>query len=224
MPTEPADTPILRVPLDAIDVAEEIVAEGGTLSAGWLLAGYRSGIFPMPHVDDEGETRLFWYWPLERGQLPLNGFVASRSLRSAMRRHTIRVDTEFEQVLVACARADDPEHLWLSAAFADTYRELHALGWAHSVEAWTLNGQLAGGVLGVEIGGLFSGDTMVSFLTNGSKVALAGAIELLNSDPRDRIFDTQWLTPHLASLGGVEVSRAEYARQLERALRRDPLL
>lgn len=223
-PVEPPDVPELRVPQEAMEAEEEILAAGGRLTAGWLLGGYRGGVFPMPHREDDGSETLYWYSPHPRGIFPLDGFTVSRSLRSAMRRHSVRLDTAFEEILVACARNDDPDHQWLTPEFADAYRELHRLGWAHSVEAWTLEGELAGGVLGVEVGGLFAGDTMVSFRTNGSKIALAGLVELLSADPVDRLFDTQWLTEHLATLGGVEVERREYHRLLAAALQRPAIL
>jgi leucyl/phenylalanyl-tRNA--protein transferase len=207
-----------------MDADGEILASGGELSAAWLLAGYRAGVFPMPHWEDDGTEELYWYSPYRRGVFPLDSFKISRSLRSAIAKHEIRIDAAFEDVLMACARPHDEEHRWLTAEFADAYRELHRLGWSHSIESWTSDGELVGGVLCVEVGGLLAGDTMVSFRTNGSKIALAGAIELLNRDPMDRVFDTQWVTPHLESLGAVEISRRRYHDVLVRALARPGLL
>src|ERR1700712_5199344 len=103
MPIEPPDTPLLRVPSEAMDVEGEILLDGGSLSPGWVLAGYRAGIFPMPHTcppDEGGCSHLFWYSPVQRGLIPLDGFRMSRSLRAAVGRHSVRVDTAFEDVLV----------------------------------------------------------------------------------------------------------------------------
>lgn len=230
MAVEPPDTPVLRVPPEALaadwPLDSEILLDGGELSAGWVLAGYRAGIFPMPHTCPPGEggcSHLYWYSPTRRGVMPLTGMVISRSLRAARARHEICIDTAFEQILIGCARNDEPDHQWLTPEFADVYRVLHELGWAHSIESWTADGELAGGVLGVEVGGLFAGDSMVSFRRDGSKVALAGLVELLAAAGGPRIFDTQWLTPHLASLGGIEIPRAEYHHRLSRALTLPPL-
>lgn len=220
MPVEPVGAPRLRLPAEAMDLEGEVVLDGGELEAGWVLAGYRAGIFPMPQTcpEPDGCSHLYWYSPVERAVFPLRGWRASRSLAKARRRCEIRIDAAFEEVLVGCARFDQPEGKWLTPEFADVYRELHRLGWAHSVEAWTADGDLAGGVLGVEVGGLFAGDTMVSFRRDGSKVAIAGLIELLSGAGGDRVFDAQWLTPHLASLGAVQITRREYHSRLSVAL------
>ena len=226
MPIEPEGVPGMRLPFEAMDLEGEVVFDGGDLTASWLLAGYRAGIFPMPQTcpPPKGCSHLYWYSPTERGLIPIEGWRPSRSLAKRMRRWETRIDTAFEEVLVGCARFDQEDGKWLTPQFADAYRELHRLGWAHSIEAWTSDGELAGGVLGVEVGGLFAGDTMVTFQRDGSKAALAGLIGLLADGGPGRILDTQWLTPHLASLGGIEVARREYHRLLTPALTLPPLL
>jgi leucyl/phenylalanyl-tRNA--protein transferase len=133
----------------------------------------------------------------------------------------VRVDTAFDAVVAGCA---DPGRTgrWITPEVAAAYGSLHRLGWAHSVETW-VDGELVGGLYGVAVGGLFAGESMFSRATDASKVALVALVELLRADgdPR-RLLDVQWRTDHLASLGVVEVPRAEYLRRLERALDAPP--
>ena len=107
---------------------------------------------------------------------------------------------------------------WIDETIASAYTELHRLGWAHSVEAWR-DGVLVGGLYGVAIGGLFAGESMFSRARDASKVALMGLVDLLTDEhAEDRLLDTQWQTPHLATLGVVEIPREEYLARLDRAL------
>jgi leucyl/phenylalanyl-tRNA--protein transferase len=141
----------------------------------------------------------------------------SRSLRASTRRFEVRVDTAFVQVVLGCA---DPrrDSRWIDDAVIHAYGRLHELGWAHSVETWR-DGELVGGLYGVAIGGLFAGESMFSNETDASKVALVHLLDLLRDEYADRrLLDTQWQTPHLATLGVVEVPRREYLRRLEVAL------
>jgi leucyl/phenylalanyl-tRNA--protein transferase len=141
----------------------------------------------------------------------------SRSLRRARERFEVTVDTSFEAVLAGCA---DPRRdgRWITPAVAEAYAGLCRLGWAHSVEVWR-DGELVGGLYGVAIGGLFAGESMFHRATDASKVALLGLRELLIADGEGRrLLDVQWLTPHLASLGAVEVPRTAYLRLLSAAL------
>jgi leucyl/phenylalanyl-tRNA--protein transferase len=179
---------------------------------------YRNGIFPMPL---QREEVIAWWSPDPRGVIPLDGLRVSRSTRRSSRRFEIRVDTAFAAVIDACADRSRPGR-WISAAVRDAYVRLHELGWAHSVEAWSIeDGTLAGGLYGVAIGGLFAGESMFHRATDASKVALLGLIDLLRDDGSSgagRLLDVQWVTPHLESLGAVEVRRTQYLRLLERAL------
>jgi leucyl/phenylalanyl-tRNA--protein transferase len=191
---------------------DDLIAVGAELHLGTVLAAYRQGLFPM-----EVEDQLGWWSPLERGVLPLAGLRVSRSLRRSFGRFEIRVDTAFEDVIDGCA---DPrrEHGWITPAFRSAYVELHRLGWAHSVEAW-YDGRLAGGLYGVAIGGLFAGESMFHRETDASKVALVALVRLLSDEYAEaRLLDVQWSTPHLASLGVVEVGRSEYLARLRDAL------
>jgi leucyl/phenylalanyl-tRNA--protein transferase len=198
------------------DGDDGIVGVGADLEPGTILAAYRNGIFPMP-----AGRKMAWWSPDPRGILPTAGLRISRSLRKATAHFEVRVDTAFDEVIGACA---DPrrEGAWIDKSILTAYRELHRLGWVHSVEAWSREtGKLAGGLYGVAIGGLFAGESMFHHETDASKVALMGLVDLLGPDPR-RLLDVQWLTPHLSSLGAVEIPRRDYLGRLADALTLDP--
>ena len=215
MPVEPPPSPWeFPDPRDA-EPGADLVGIGADLAPGTLLAAYRRGIFPMP---DEGvRPPIHWFCPEDRGVVPIGGLHVSRSLRAAVGQYEVRVDTTFERVLAACA---DPgrEHGWITGDIAAAYTELHRLGWAHSVETWA-DGELVGGLYGVAIGGLFAGESMFHLARDASKVALVALVDLLDDEHADRrLLDVQWVTPHLATLGAVEVPRADYLRRLSAAL------
>jgi leucyl/phenylalanyl-tRNA---protein transferase len=195
------------------DYPDDLWAMGADLEPGTLLAAYRIGLFPMPLG-----ARLGWFSPPRRGIVPLEPFQRSRSLTRAARGFEIRVDSAFGAVVAGCARPGDPAS-WIDAAVTTAYAHLHELGWAHSVEAWDDDG-LAGGVYGVAVGGLFAAESMFYARPGASKAAFLGLVDLLRAagDPESRVLDVQWLTPHLASLGAVDVTRAEYRRLLAVAL------
>ena len=197
------------------DEDEDLVGIGADLLPGTLLAAYRRGIFPMP--DGGVRPPMCWFSPVHRGVVPLDGLVVSRSLRRAVRASEIRVDTSFEAVVRACADPRRPQG-WITRDIEEAYVELHRLGWAHSVEVWR-HDVLVGGLYGVAIGGLFAGESMFARARDASKTALIGLVDLLHDEYADRrLLDTQWQTEHLATLGVVEVPRAEYLARLERAL------
>ncbi len=189
-----------------------MVAAGADLEPGTVLAAYRQGLFPMP--DGAG---LLWWSPARRGVFEVAGFRPSRSLRRARAAYEIRVNTAFDQVIAGCA---DPSRTggWITPEVIAAYTRLHQLGWVHSVEAWDDQG-LAGGLYGVAIGGLFAGESMFHRRTDASKAAVLGMIELMSDEyVADRVFDVQWQTPHLASLGAVELLRETYLRRVRAAL------
>jgi leucyl/phenylalanyl-tRNA--protein transferase len=196
------------------------VAIGADLEPGTILAAYRRGLFPMA-VDAPAAYRsseMAWWSPEQRGVLPLAGLRVSRSMRQSARHFEIRVDTAFAEVLAGCA---DPNRSggWIDESIMSSYSELHRLGWAHSVEAWH-DDELAGGLYGVAIGGLFAGESMFTRARDASKVALMGLVDLLSDEYADqRLLDTQWQTRHLATLGVQEMPRQQYLQRLERALR-----
>jgi leucyl/phenylalanyl-tRNA---protein transferase len=190
--------------------ADDVIAVGGDLEPGTVLDAYRRGLFPM-----RADGLLAWWSPDPRGIIPLDGFHASRTLRAAIPGFEIRVDTEFEAVMRACGDPSRP-HGWIDESFVVAYTRLFELGWAHSVETWR-EGELVGGLYGLRIGGLFAGESMFHRVTDASKVACWATVELLGLD-RAQLFDVQWTTPHLLTLGAVDVSRAEYRARLARAL------
>jgi leucyl/phenylalanyl-tRNA--protein transferase len=214
VPIEPPPTSWLLPPADRADETE-IVGVGADLAPGTLLAAYRGGLFPM-RLGRGGP--LAWWSPDPRGILLLDGFHESRSLRRARRKFAISIDAAFEEVMRACAEPHRP-HGWIDDDFIDAYGTLHQLGWAHSVEAWTADGALAGGVYGVAIGGLFAAESMFHRVTDAGKVALAALVDLLRAGG-STLLDVQWTTPHLESLGAVDVPRAKYLELLAEALAR----
>ncbi|UWQ20858.1 leucyl/phenylalanyl-tRNA--protein transferase [Jannaschia sp. W003] len=183
------------------------------ITAELLLMAYASGVFPMAETQDDPE--VFWVDPRHRGVLPLDGFRLSRSLERTIRRgrFDVTLDESFDAVLDGCA---DRAETWINPTIARLYRQLHARGLAHSVEVRE-GGALVGGVYGVTMGRAFFGESMFSRARDASKVALAYAVAMLRRDGF-ALFDTQFLTDHLASLGGVEIARAEYHRRLRAAL------
>ena len=202
-------------------VPSDLVAVGADLEPGTILAAYRSGLFPMP-VGGRRDRRIGWWSPDPRGVIPLDALRVSRSLRKSCTRYEIRVDSAFEEVLDACADPRRP-HGWISNGIRRAYTELHEMGWVHSVEAWSLEtGELAGGLYGVAIGGLFAGESMFHRETDASKVALAGLVEIMNADGGERVLDVQWATPHLQRLGAIELVRTTYLETLENALLTSP--
>lgn len=187
-----------------------------TLTPEGVLLAYSHGIFPMA---DERSGEVLWFRPDPRAVIPLDGFHVSRSLARMLRRRIfeIRVDTDFEGVMRGCAERS--EGTWISERFVEVYSALHRAGAAHSVEAWR-EGRLVGGAYGLALGGAFMAESMFHRATGASKVALTALVQRL----RERGFvllDVQYLTPHLESLGAVEITRREYERRLERALALD---
>ncbi len=179
---------------------DDCVAAGADLEPATVVEAYRSGAFPMPHEDT-----VLWWSPMDRGVLLPGGLRISTSLRRSMRRFEMTVDQSFEEVIDACADPGRPGS-WINRDIRDAYVRLHRLGWAHSVETRDGEGRLVGGLYGLAIGGLFAGESMFHHATDASKVALVE----LSRRWGDGLIDTQWSTPHLASLGVVEIGRADY--------------
>lgn len=178
-----------------------------------LLRAYAMGVFPM--AESAQSKAIRWIEPRKRGVFPLHNFHISRSLSRHLRRSTwtIRTNTAFDAVVAACA---DREETWINPEITALYQALHQAGFAHSLEVWE-DEALVGGVYGVALGAAFFGESMFSRRTNASKTALAYLMHRLVAGSFT-LFDTQFLTPHLASLGAIEISRSEYQRQLNLAL------
>lgn len=178
-----------------------------------LLRAYASGIFPMSEHRDDPE--IFWVEPTRRGVLPLDGFHISRSLAKTLRAEPFRVtlDQAFADVVDGCA---DRAETWINDEIRTLYDGLHDIGHAHSLELWR-GDLLVGGVYGVSLGAAFFGESMFSRERDASKVALAYLITHLGTCGF-RLFDTQFLTEHLATLGAVEITREDYLERLDVAL------
>ena len=218
-PVEPVEPPATRwrfADPARWDPEDDLVGLGADLEPGTVLAAYRQGIFPMPLGGRKDP--MAWWSPVRRGVLPLDALVVSRSLRRSVREFEIRVDTAFDEVLAACADPHRPGG-WIDDRIRAAYRELHRLGWVHSVEAWR-DGRLEGGLYGVSVNGLFAGESMFHRATDASKVALVGLVDLLSDDHRaERLIDVQWVTPHLSALGVTPWPRAEYLDRVGALLR-----
>ncbi len=218
-PIEPIEPPPSRwtFPSGAPAIAAaagdgEVVGVGADLEPGTILAAYRGGLFPMP----ARRNVMAWWSPSPRGVLPLDGLRVSRSLRKSCARYSVRVDTAFEEVIAWCGDRRRPG-AWINKEVVRAYTRLHHLGWAHSVETWSPDGRLVGGLYGISIGGLFAGESMFHLETDASKVALVRLVDRLVAGGAS-LLDIQWVTPHLASLGAVAVSREEYHARLAAAL------
>ena len=188
------------------------------LTPGILLQAYAAGIFPMAESADDPE--LFWVDPTRRGIIPLDTFHVPRRLKRVLRRGTfeIRCDSAFEAVMRGCAeKSETRPSTWINDEIVRLYTALAARGAAHSVECWHA-GELMGGLYGVSLGAAFFGESMFSRVTDASKAALVHLVARLRLGGY-RLLDTQFLTPHLAQFGAVEISRARYHRLLAEALR-----
>lgn len=181
-----------------------------------LMRAYGMGVFPMSETRDTPD--IFWVDPIRRGIFPLDTFHISRSLARRIRRggYEVTLNADFEAVLMGCA---DREETWISDQIHALYMALHERGAAHSLEVWHKEA-LVGGVYGVTLGAAFFGESMFSRTTDASKLALAFLIEHLRRCGFT-LFDTQFITDHLASLGAIEVPRADYHRMLTWAQRQD---
>jgi leucyl/phenylalanyl-tRNA--protein transferase len=178
-----------------------------------LLQGYAAGIFPM--ADSREASELFWVEPRSRAVIPLEEFHLSRSLRRTIRsgNFVVTMDRDFPAVIEGCA---DREETWINAAIERAMLALHASGHAHSIEVWS-DGALVGGLYGVKLGRAFFGESMFSRTTDASKVALAWLVARLKAGGYT-LLDCQFMTPHLASLGAVNISRKAYVSLLSGAL------
>lgn len=197
----------------------DLVALGADLEPGTLLTAYRHGLFPMPTNPGRRRSKLAWYSPDPRGVLPLDGMKISKSLRRSRRRYRVTMNEAFGATIAACADPDRDGH-WITDEFIDAYTNLFDLGWAHSVEVWD-DEQLVGGLYGLRITDFFAGEAMFHTATDASKVALAHLVDWLRATDA-KLLDVQWVTPHLASLGVVEVPRTDYLRRLAEATRERP--
>ncbi len=198
-------------PVPDAALPDDLVAIGGDLAPSTLVTAYSRSLFPMP----VGRRKVGWFSPARRGVIPLDGLVVSRSLRRSLRRYEVTWNRRFADVVRACSDPARP-HGWISPAIIDAYIELNRLGLAHSVEVFD-DDRLVGGLYGIGLSGLFAGESMFHRATDASKVALVRLVERLVATGCS-LLDVQWVTPHLASLGAVELGRGEYLGSLVGAL------
>ncbi|MDX1622310.1 MAG: leucyl/phenylalanyl-tRNA--protein transferase [Nitriliruptorales bacterium] len=191
-----------------------MVGVGADLSPGTLVDAYARGIFPWPHP----EVPLPWFSPDPRGVLPFDRLHVSRSLRRTLRRsgwHTT-VDADFNAVIVGCREDRGEDGTWINPSMVSAYRRLHDLGWAHSVEVWSDNGRLVGGLYGVQIGGTFTGESMFHREDDASKVALVDLVTRFRA-AGGRLIDVQLTTSHLRSMGAIDIERETFLDMLDTA-------
>lgn len=210
---EPIEPPPTRWRLPDPDRADEdgIAGVGADLEPGTLLSAYRTGLFPMPL----GRRSIAWFSPDPRAIIPLDGLRVSRSLRRSTARFEIRQDTRFADVMMRCADPRRPGG-WITPKFLRAYVRLHEMGWAHSIECYD-DDTLVGGLYGVRIGGFFAGESMFHAATDASKVALVALVRWL-CDTGAALLDVQWMTPHLRTLGAVDLRRHDYLERLDAAV------
>lgn len=214
-PWPPIEPRAARVDLpDPLDAEGEVVAVSRTLSPGLVLQAYRKGIFPWPVRDQ----LVPWVSPDPRCHFPLEKAAAwPRSVRRDLKGDfLVSFDRAFPEVMAACGDERD-EGTWITGDLRKTYLELHRLGWAHSTEVWNQNGELAGGLYGVAVAGLFAGESMFHRDTGASKVAFARTAERL-ALRGFKLFDVQVRTDHLSSLGCEEIPRAKYLDLVKAAM------
>ena len=204
----------------SLPAGQDYAGSGMDWESSTLLNAYAQGYFPMPR--DLERDAIDWWSPDPRAVFDPRGVEPSRSLRQSIRRYRVTLNTVFEDVVTGCADPTRPSR-WIDSNVRIAYHELHALQWAHSIEVWS-GDELVGGLYGVEIGGLFAGESMFHRTRDASKVALIALAQVLAAAPGARRIDSQWMTPHLRSLGALEVSRADYIEQLPRFLASDEVL
>ena len=208
-----------RFPDPATAGEDGLVGVGADLEPATLLDAYRRGIFPWPHPG----APLPWFSPDPRGVIPPDGVVVARSLRARLRRSgwETTVDAAFAAVIDACAdRSGAGEGTWITPPMCTAYRRLHRLGHAHSLEVWD-GDRLVGGLYGIGVGGVFTGESMFHLATDASKVALVDLAARF-AEAGGRLIDVQVVTPHLATLGARDLPRAEFLALLHR-VRDDPV-
>lgn len=199
---------------------EDLVGVGGDLSVETLLTAYSLGVFPMG-LGGEGRPPIGWWSPAVRGVLRPAAMRITRSLRKSAAQFTATVDTDFEQVISACADEHRPGR-WITPQIIDAYTALHERGHVHSIEIWR-GTRLVGGLYGVSVGGLFAGESMFHRERDASKVALMELCSVVKDDgAQARLIDVQWPTPHLASLGVEEWPRQGYLEAARDAMKLTP--
>ena len=193
----------------------DLITVGADLEISTLINAYTNGYFPMEVSIDRKNKTTGWFSPKLRGIIPIDKLHVTKSMRRSYKNFTFEIDNNFENIMRKCMETPRKGG-WINERYIEKYHDLYNAGFAHSVEVYSQN-ELVGGLYGVSIGGLFAGESMFSLKSDASKVALMKLIEILKSIGA-KLLDTQWLTPHLKSLGAVVVPREKYGQMLKNAI------
>ena len=215
-PPQPLPAPRFEFPDARLADRQGLVGYGGDFAPETIVSAYVRGVFPWPHPDAE----LLWFSPDPRAIIPVGGLHVSRRLARTIRSGQFRVtlDAAFERVMRACAVRED-DGTWITPGLINGYTRLHELGWAHSFEVWASDGELAGGLYGVALGGMFGAESMFHRVSDASKVAMVAMMEHAERIGLTLI-DVQVLTDHTARMGAIEIPRIAYLGRLIEALGR----
>lgn len=219
MPT-PLDASVWDFPAPEQMPKDDLVTLGADLKPETLIDSYKHGIFPM-HIQIENKREIGWWSPQQRGILPLNKINVSSSLKKSMKKYFVTFDQDFDAVIEGCGDDKRPKG-WINKDIKTAYKKLFDLGYVHSVEVWNKKDELVGGLYGVEVNGLFAGESMFHKQTDASKTAMVYLVNQLREAGGERIFDVQWQTPHLKSMGVVKISRAKYISLLPEVMNTAP--
>jgi len=219
MPT-PLDASVWDFPAPEQMPKDDLVTLGADLKPETLIDSYKHGIFPM-HLQIENKREIGWWSPQQRGILPLNKINISSSLKKSMKKYFVTFDQDFDAVIEGCGDDKRPKG-WINKDIKTAYKKLFELGYVHSVEVWNKNDELVGGLYGVEVNGLFAGESMFHKQTDASKTAMVYLVNQLKEAGGERIFDVQWQTPHLKSMGVIKISRAKYISLLPEVMNTTP--
>jgi leucyl/phenylalanyl-tRNA--protein transferase len=219
MPT-PLDASVWDFPTPEQMPKDDLVTLGADLKPETLIDSYKHGIFPM-HLQIENKREIGWWSPQQRGILPLNKINISSSLKKSMKKYYVTFDQDFDAVIEGCGDDKRPKG-WINKDIKTAYKKLFELGYVHSVEVWNKKDELVGGLYGVEVNGLFAGESMFHKQTDASKTAMVYLVNQLKEAGGKRIFDVQWQTPHLKSMGVIKISRAKYISLLPEVMNTTP--
>ena len=205
-----------------VPAGEDFVGIGGDLEPATLVDAYTRGLFPMP---TEPGGPIGWWSPDPRCIFPLDAVRVTRSLAKSARRFTTTMDQDFHGVITRCGDPRRPQG-WIDPQIVEAYTRMHQMGWVHLIEVWNGDGDLVGGLYGIEVGGLFAGESMFHLVADASKVALLGLVERLSADSLtdQRLLDSQWNSNHLTSLGAIDIDRLDYLERVAAAVELSPIL
>ena len=199
---------------------DDLVILGADLKPETVIDSYRHGIFPM-HIEVANKREIGWWSPQQRGILPLDKINISKSLQKSMKKFRVTFDQAFDQVIDGCGDDKRPQG-WINKEIKIAYKKLFELGYVHSVEVWNKKDELVGGLYGVEVNGLFAGESMFHKETDASKTAMVYLVNQLKEAGGERIFDVQWQTPHLKSMGVIKIPRSKYLSLIPEVMKTKP--